>query len=662
MEVLQHFSHNHPLVFIEDQQSHEGDKAYCSGCEEVIEGPRYSCEACGFHLDENCAKAASEINHPFHRVHSLNLLPSSPYKGMPVCNFCGKDCKKFVYHCSCKIDLHIKCALFSSNIADKRIGDELQHIAYEDPSISVDHHPQELKEANCFTCRSTLLDSAYLSLVSGFYLHKKCIELPLEINHLCHRKHPLLLQFKPQFLPWSCQICKELIQYLGLVYCCSTCEFALHVNCVSPTPTIQGEVHEHPFTLFWRQVPFICDACGTQGDYVSYICSTCSLIVHEKCISLPPIIKFPRHRHKISHTFILGEHRIKTLKCRICPEEVNPQHGSYCCSGCDYLVHANCAKEDYSWYEFDETDEQLNEDPVFVVIKEANIGENMVTPTEIKHLSHEHNLVLSNEVGDDIFCDGCRLSISTLFYCCSKCDFFLHQSCAESPRKKYHWGHVHQRPLTLILNRTFACQLCYYEFNNGFAYECNVCKEYCNCLRCSLISDTPTCEGHEHRLTFYDKYEAQCRGCEDQLHSAFACKDCNFAVEYNCLVLPKRILHKCDEHPLFLTYHEDNVYSEYLYCDVCEEPRNPNHWFYHCGICDKSAHPKCVVRKSSFIKLGSTYTKGNHPHPLTFTQKDHDYAVCQICDQPWFDDLALECVQNGCKFIVHWKCIKPPEL
>ncbi|XP_017984256.1 PREDICTED: uncharacterized protein LOC18586174 [Theobroma cacao] len=554
---LQHFSHKHPLLFNEER-SHESEKqAYCSGCGELVSGPTFSCAECGFYLDKNCAEAPSEVNHCFHRDHSLQLLVSPPYIGCwGFCDFCGKRCDKFVYHCSCKLDFHIKCALFSKNVAERRFG-ELEDIGYKDPLISSENGYQELKEAECFACWKPLLDSAYLSLDFGFFIHKKCVDLPIEIshlfhcqhplilqfnskrlpcqicqrtqprgfvyccspcqfalhiacaelpikiNHLCHRIHPLILQFNPKSLP--CQICQE-TQGQGFVYCCSICKFALHVKCVSPPPSIKGEIHEHPFTLFWRQVSFICDACGTIGDYVSYICSTCSFIVHKKCISLPHIIKLPRHHHPISHTFILGKLDIETWECKICPGEVNAQHGGYCCFDCNYIVHANCAKEDSSWYQFyeiDGTDEQLNEPSVFSVVKESKVGENVI-PTEIKHLSHQHNLILGNaDKDDDKFCVGCMLSISSSFYYCSQCDFFLHKSCAESPRKKHLWFHIHQRPCTLLISDLFFyCSTCSYEFNIGFAYECNVCEHYF-CLRCALTSDTATCRGHEHLLTFY---------------------------------------------------------------------------------------------------------------------------------------------------------------
>ncbi|XVF82985.1 hypothetical protein PTKIN_Ptkin16aG0096400 [Pterospermum kingtungense] len=365
---LQHFSHEHPLVFIEER-SHESEKVYCSGCGELVWGPSFSCVECGFYLDKQCAEAPSELNHPFHGDHSLELLVSNPYSALTssaglvtLCSLCGKSCDRFVYHCSCELDFHIKCPPFSINISGEIFGD-VRDIPHKDPLVSNESPFQELKEAKCFACWKPLSDSVYFALDSGFYLHKKCVDLPTEINHFCHPQHPLILQLNSEGLP--CQICKRTqgrgfgfvyccssgeivlhvacvdlptkINYLchrkhplilqtvskslacqiceqtkedGSVYCCSICKFALHIECVPPLPSppvIEHKSHQHPFTLFWRHVLFICDACGTPGKYESYICSTCNLIVHRKCISLPPTVKHPMHpQHPISHTYFLG--------------------------------------------------------------------------------------------------------------------------------------------------------------------------------------------------------------------------------------------------------------------------------------------------------------------------------------------------------------------
>ncbi|OMO73497.1 Protein kinase C-like, phorbol ester/diacylglycerol binding protein [Corchorus olitorius] len=515
---------------------------------------------------------------------------------------------------------------------------ELQHFSHIHPLVFKEKlSNKEEKVANCSGCGQAVSGSSFSCMACGFYLDKTCTEAPSELGaHPFHPIHNLnLLERRPYT---SCYFCNK------------------------TSPTIKGEIHEHVFTLFWRQVPFTCDACGTKGDFLSYGCYTCGLIVHEKCISLPCVIKIGRHRHhSLSHTFILGQHEFTTWECKICPNEVNAQHGGYCCSDCNYIVHTNCGKEDSSWYIFDEKEEsdidleQFNMKSSFSIIRETKLGEDVIA-TEIKHLSHQHNLVLSDNVKGENFCDGCMLFISSAFYYCSTCNFFLHKSCAESPRKVYVWFMQNQSPYSLIFDRIFFCCICNHQFNSGFGYE------YKNddgsfCLRCALTSDVPTCGGHEHRLTFYDKYEGQCSGCGDKRSYGNACKDCNFIVDDECLMLPNIIRHKCDEHLLKLTYGDQNVYSEHNYCDICEEIRNPELWFYNCAICDTSCHPKCVVGKYSFLKPGVSYKYKHHPHPLTLTQKLYDYPdQCHRCDKPCLD-AALECKEEGCNYILHWGCV-----
>ncbi|XP_021295372.1 uncharacterized protein LOC110424965 [Herrania umbratica] len=658
MELLQHVSHEHPLIFNEEQ-SHESEKQpYCSGCGELVSGPNFSCAECGFYLDKKCAEAPFKINHPFHRTHSFELLVSALKKNF--CDFCFKSCEKFVYRCSyCDIDLHIKCALFLSNIAEKRIG-ELQQIAH---MISTENGNEKLKKATCFACWKPLLDFAYLALDCGIHLHVKCADLPVEINHPFHGEHPLILQLctgNCNNLP--CNVCQR-TQSTGFVYCCLVCKFALHIECASPQPpSIEDKNHEHPFIRFQRRVPFICDACGCSGNHVSYICSTCDIMVHRSCISLPRTLKHPMHfEHPIFHTYFLGQDEFKSWECRICHlEDVNSKHGSYCCSDCNYIVHVNCAIEDYNWYEFDESgiiDESLEENSALLpysIIKEIKDGEN-VEATEIKHFSHQHNLILSNDSKDDKCCDGCVLSIFTSYYYCSQCNFFLHKSCAELPMKKHFWFEMHSKPLSLTSKFIFQCAICECE-TSGFAYTCTKCKDYC-CLRCAFISNSPMCQGHEHVLPFHQHYRGLCNGCGDFTEFAYRCKRCDFSLDQKCITLPLKVRHKSDVHYFTLTYHDGNGYSESHYCDICEEERNPNHWFYYCEICDNSAHPTCILEKYSFIKVGSIYTKGGHPHPLTFVQKVHYYPKCHDCGE-YCLDLALECRIIGCNYIVHWECIK----
>ena len=73
------------------------------------------------------------------------------------------------------------------------------------------------------------------------------------------------------------------------------------------------------------------------------------------------------------------------------------------------------------------------------MVKKINVGEDGIEiPTEIEHFSHEHDLKLSYEVENNKKCDGCVRAIFPPFYRCAKCNFFLHKSCIELPRKRRH--------------------------------------------------------------------------------------------------------------------------------------------------------------------------------------------------------------------------------
>ncbi|MBA0572840.1 hypothetical protein Golob_000148, partial [Gossypium lobatum] len=85
--------------------------------------------------------------------------------------------------------------------------------------------------------------------------------------------------------------------------------------------------------------------------------------------------------------------------------------------------------------------------------------------------------------------------------------------------------------------------------------------------------------------------------------------------------------------------------------------RDSKNWFYHCETCDTFAHVNCVLGKYPFIKLGSTYNEGDHPHPLTFVKKFPYYPECVERGKPC-EDIFLEYAEPGCKYVAHWECRK----
>ena len=296
-------------------------------------------------------------------------------------------------------------------------------------------------------------------------------------------------------------------------------------------------------------------------------------------------------------------------------------------------------------------------------IKKINVGEDGIEiSTEIEHFSHEHDLKLSNEVENNKKCDGCLRAILPPFYRCAKCNFFLHKSCIELPRTKQH--PLHQHPLTLLpkvpfRSKCFRCDACE-QLCNGFTYRCEKC-DFGLDVQCSLILDILSHKGHEHLLCLSTtSYSQNCSSCDFkssplyyQNYQVLRCITCEFALDFKCATLPLTTRYKQHEHPFTLSYVVEDDSGDY-YCDICEEERDPKHWFYYCANCSYPAHPECILGKYPNIKFGGVYTFDCHPHPLTFIEKTKDHPECNECGSPnkeFFHQCAM------CNFSMHEQCL-----
>ncbi|XP_030936643.1 uncharacterized protein LOC115961878 [Quercus lobata] len=119
-----------------------------------------------------------------------------------------------------------------------------------------------------------------------YYHHKSYTELPCELQHSLHPKHPLILFNEMNFFKdkkySKCKVCR---QYRGqYTYGCSHCNFNIHNKCASLPLTIEFEVHEHPLTRIWRSMKFTCDLCGKKDtDYGFYYCLSFDFVTHLNC-------------------------------------------------------------------------------------------------------------------------------------------------------------------------------------------------------------------------------------------------------------------------------------------------------------------------------------------------------------------------------------------
>uniref|UniRef100_A0A2N9I3A2 Phorbol-ester/DAG-type domain-containing protein n=1 Tax=Fagus sylvatica TaxID=28930 RepID=A0A2N9I3A2_FAGSY len=159
-------------------------------------------------------------------------------------------------------------------------------------------------------------------------------------------------------------------------------------------------------------------------------------------------------------------------------------------------------------------------------------------------------------------------------------------------------------------------------------------------------------KSHKHQLFLSStSYRQSCSSCGSKEFSVFRCPTCEFALDFKCATLPLTTRYKQHEHPFTLYCTPEDDSGEY-YCDICEEERDPKHWFYYCADCNYPAHLQCILGKYPDCKFGDTYKYLWHPHRVTFIKEMKDPPPCDECHQPC-EELIYQCTQ--CNFNIHGK-------
>ncbi|XP_059430500.1 uncharacterized protein LOC132164097 [Corylus avellana] len=538
--------------------------------------------------------------------------------------------------------------------------EEIQHFSHEEhPLIFVEDFQNDGEnEIVCFGCNKSVCGPAYQCSHCNFFLHKSCAELPHEIQYPLHLNHTLVLQTPSG--KYICDACFKSCERC-FFYHCNSCDFEIDIECASieyasSWRTNTDNDHQHEFVPIFQLIHFTCELCGVDGNSVAQVCRICQFLVHAYCAWMPRRIKIMADRHFLTLIYLLGqvikEHDDRVF-CNLCYKKLNLKYAGYYCQQCGFVAHLNCARKNRIEAN-DIIDSSIEGEGI--LFKESEESE------ELKHWDHEHNLILSRkEVGvhHNKFCEGCiQLIISTTFYSCEQCNYFLHSTCARLPLKKQ--LPTHPCLLTLYqygsqIGNTAHCFACHRR-SHGFAYACSDCQ-YNLDVRCCSIPKIIEHEGHQHPLFLAPTSVQECNSCEERWNAngVFVCKEGDFALGFQCATLPLKVDYEHDPHPLSLSYTAEDDYGEY-YCLICEEKRNPNHWFYYCIKCNFTAHPRCVVGRYPYIKYGRDFTWENHQHPLKFVRRTKSSHPCDLCGEIFDDDLALNCTQ--CKFIIHpWaKC------
>ncbi|CAK9184003.1 unnamed protein product [Ilex paraguariensis] len=534
------------------------------------------------------------------------------------------------------------------------------------------HERKGKKSVTCYGCSESInffdhgsesiLDTAFsCAQCKNYFLHKRCAELPLENKDTRHPLHSLMLYERSTSKyrsTYMCSVCRK--RSTQFTYYCSLCHFNICMLCFFGENVITHECHEHPLTFLSRSILFNCNACEQTDKDSSYLCYTCKFWIHKNCALSPSTVKLSGHDHSLN---LMNHEPWKFRKyedsCNTCREYIRDGSWVYrCCDQCcKYIVHLKCATSELKPSRGGGSKDTAKKkkgkehlpDPSLIRLPMADDSVDIITyfvkhvsheetkrETMINHWSHDHQLILvekenKNEMkGDKILCDCCVQLISLPFYICSKCNYFLHVSCANLQRTLHlPWHPEHQVQCSLYpkFYSLFNCKGCT-SYSNGFFYKCEICKFYLD-VKCAFVPNIIAHKAHEPQLVEIDGTRAKCHACNSTSRGMrFRCDACKFYLHYKCALLPSTVKHRWDNHPLNLICFPIINHPDEFYCEYCEEEINPENWIYHCRICDQSFHPGCILDRYSNVKFGGTVEVDDHPHPLTFVQKAKRNSKC----------------------------------
>ncbi|KAM7502355.1 hypothetical protein LguiB_001259 [Lonicera macranthoides] len=270
-QVLNHFSHEHPLIpEVQDCDCSESsskrklclmndtrvDETICNACvKPIFATPFYRCaEQCNFFLHKCCAELPTKIDqHPSHPEHLLILLPKSPtFFNLFECGGCHLYCNGFSYTCSrCKFYLDVQCGSLPNTI--KHEG----------------HHPNHvlsLRSKICNGCDACSRTSYRPMLAYGcdscdFLLESRCaLLLSQKVRHR-YDEHPFILTYYPVKYhsdEYYCDLCEKPLNPKIWFYHCGYCDRSIHFGCLRPFyrwanikygRTLEIESHQHPLAL-----------------------------------------------------------------------------------------------------------------------------------------------------------------------------------------------------------------------------------------------------------------------------------------------------------------------------------------------------------------------------------------------------------------------------
>ncbi|RID69832.1 hypothetical protein BRARA_C01902 [Brassica rapa] len=177
-----HPQHELTLVFKEPAKM-DHDRRGCNICHELAEGLYYQCEACGFDMHPLCSQLPQQVSHMSHPAHYLEL---SDHGASNMCMECHGVIRSWRYKCGpCRLDVHMECVNSSTSATKGTQQRSLEPQPYFQPSQY--HQPQSQPQVHL---------SQYQQMQPQTYFHPPQYHQPQTYFH-----PPQYQQPQPYFHP-----------------------------------------------------------------------------------------------------------------------------------------------------------------------------------------------------------------------------------------------------------------------------------------------------------------------------------------------------------------------------------------------------------------------------------------------------------------------------
>ncbi len=268
-----------------------------------------------------------------------------------------------------------------------------------------------------------------------------------------------------------------------------------------------------------------CDVCQGSWRGFTYRCKDCDFKMDVECAKLQPEIQLSIHPdHPL--TLQVGDTETDShFYCDFCNNRCYSDRGQiFSCKHCNFKIDLDCARM-------------------------------LLNSEQIKHVSHEHWLGLDViQSRERKYCSACREVCDGAIYCCKRCHFFLHKSCAEYPTEiklSLHSDH----PLTLGTGTTRErCNFCNLIWR-ALTFRCDICnfKIDFTCARMLIQFRESVTNGNEiehysdqHKLSLRNNKimdnDAHCYACKKKLFGEqlsgeyYYCFFCSFYLHRSCSI------------------------------------------------------------------------------------------------------------------------------